>query len=121
MTSSLLPGKCSPFQKSLLSKERICSNRSKFFPLRVDLDLEGRQIYNGRAASLGSVSIQLKLTTLRPYVPIYSFGVFSVTSFTMIQRDSALTSCQFSSPSCPKLFCHFSSCADGVSFVLLTW
>ena len=29
---------------ALLLKERICSNRSKFFPLKVDPNWEGRQI-----------------------------------------------------------------------------
>ena len=42
-------------QSGLLLKERICSKRSKFFPLRVDPRIE-----NGRVASLETVPIHWK-------------------------------------------------------------
>ena len=46
----------------VLLKERICSQRSKFFPFRADLNLEGSQKgkYEERVASPESVHIQLK-------------------------------------------------------------
>ena len=59
----------------LLSKERICSKRSKFFPLRVDLHWDGRQNENGRVASPESVSIHHNPTALRKAKTVYNFGL----------------------------------------------
>ena len=40
-----IPGGHSPSKMGLLLKIRICSNRSKFLPTRVDSHLKGRQKY----------------------------------------------------------------------------
>ena len=44
----------------LLLKERICSYRSKFFPLRVDPPIEGGKIEKGRVAFPEKVANHIK-------------------------------------------------------------
>ena len=44
VASCLLLWRMKLFEKGILLNKRICSNRSKFISLRVDLHLEGRKI-----------------------------------------------------------------------------
>ena len=55
-------------QRGLLLKERICSSRSKFFPLRVDPIQKGGKHENGRVASPETVPSHLKNESLASFM-----------------------------------------------------